>query len=240
MRTPEFIKRCMDAGIPLDMALTAAKAFEAECELAVGEVMEARRAKERARQAKHRAKTNECNVVSRDQTLSSVSERDLTGERTQVVTPSLPSLPSEVQEELKTPISPDGEMRPKAQPVSRFAKPNGFAQFWEAYPSKVGKPVAEKAYAKALKRIPGPDPPAVLLAAIGRARTSRKWLDGIIPNPSTWLNQDRWLDEPAEVISLHGQPHERPDNDPKFNRRQANYAASDAGFDAAAGRSWKP
>lgn len=48
----------------------------------------------------------------------------------------------------------------------------------------------------------------------------------------TWMKRSR--------IFRTGQPHERPHTDDKFARRQANYAASDAGFDAIAGRSWKP
>jgi hypothetical protein len=26
---------------------------------------------------------------------------------------------------------------------------------------------------------------------------SLRWSEGFIPNPATWLNQDRWLDEPT-------------------------------------------
>lgn len=81
--------------MPLDMALTAAKAFEAECEIALEDLLDARRAKERARQAKHRAKVNGNNVMSRDETLDDVKPRDLTSERTQVVNPFSSSLRSE-------------------------------------------------------------------------------------------------------------------------------------------------
>lgn len=122
----------------------------------------------------------------------------------------------------------------------RTAPSNGFPEFWSAYPDKVGKRPAAEAYAKALKRITGPDPPGVLLAGVERAKASRKWREGIIPNPATWLNQDRWEDEPAEVIPLHGQPHERPHHDAKFDSRQANYATHDRGADLAARLHGKP
>lgn len=102
MRATEFIQRCLAAGMPLDMALTAAKAFEAECGIAVEQILEVRREKERARQAKHRAMKagtgNANNVPSRDTTsndVTTVSERDLTRTGAQVVIPSLPSLRSE-------------------------------------------------------------------------------------------------------------------------------------------------
>jgi hypothetical protein len=80
----------------------------------------------------------------------------------------------------------------------RASRNDGFERFWSAYPSKVGKRDAEKAYAKAVKRIDSPDPPGVMLAAIERAAQGRRWLEGYIPNPSTWLNQDRWEDQPDE------------------------------------------
>jgi hypothetical protein len=83
---------------------------------------------------------------------------------------------------------------------AKIAKPNGFARFWEAYPNKVGKQEAEKAYAKALKSIPGPDPPGVILAGVERAKASRQWGEGFIPYPATWLNRGSWDDEPAEII----------------------------------------
>ena len=34
-----------------------------------------------------------------------------------------------------------------------------------------------------------------MLVAIDRQRAGRKWQEGIIPMPSTWLNQRRWEDE---------------------------------------------
>lgn len=119
MRTPEFIQRCLDAGMPLDLALTAAKAFEAECEIALEQLLDVRREKERARQAKHRAKKNVGNVMSRDTTLDDVTiviERDLTGEPTRVENTTSSSLRSE--EELP-PATPKGVSAPKGAETSR-------------------------------------------------------------------------------------------------------------------------
>lgn len=88
-----------------------------------------------------------------------------------------------------------------------------FEAWWKAYPNKVGKREAAKSYAKALKRVRGPDPPAELLSGVARAKGSRRWLEGFVPNPATWLNQDRWLDEePANRPQL-GQINGRPDPD---------------------------
>ena len=78
-----------------------------------------------------------------------------------------------------------------------------FARFWEAYPSKVGKGAAEKAFAK-IK--PSPDLLAQMLEAVGWQAKTKQWQEGFIPNPATWLNQRRWEDEPpkSSVVYLTG------------------------------------
>lgn len=70
----------------------------------------------------------------------------------------------------------------------------GFAEFWSAYPKKVGKGEAEKAWKKA--KVNGHK--AEVLAALDAQKSSQQWQrDGgqYIPNPATWLNQRRWEDE---------------------------------------------
>jgi hypothetical protein len=217
------------AGATPEMILAVVETHERE----TASALERRRASDAARQQAHRdRKAVTVEPASRDITLPAneiCDSRDPSphvGECAQVVTPSLPSLRSE---EVK-PVSPDGDTRPL---TPKFAKPNGFARFWEAYPNKVGKAAAEAAYAKALKRISGPDPPSVLLAGVERAKASRAWGEGFIPHPKTWLSQGRWDDEPAEVIPLKAS-HERPHPDAKFAARQANLATLERGADLAA------
>lgn len=165
--------------------------------------------------------------VTGDVTVTRHGDVSHVGERAQVVTPSLPSLRSE---EVK-PISPDGDIAPLK---AKCAKPNGFARFWEAYPNKVGKAAAEAAYAKALKRITGPDPPSVLLAGVERAKASRAWAEGFIPHPTTWLRQGRWDDQPAEVIPLQPrQAHERTGTDHRNNAFRDKLLDVGAAMDAA-------
>lgn len=72
-----------------------------------------------------------------------------------------------------------------------------FAEFWEAYPKKVGKGAAERAW----KNI-GEVPIEQLLATLGWQKKSFDWIkDGgkFIPYPATWLNQRRWEDEPEHT-----------------------------------------
>ena len=68
---------------------------------------------------------------------------------------------------------------------------SGFTQFWKTYPSKVGKSAAETAWRKA--KINGHL--SEVLQAVEDQKQSRRWREGIIPNPATWINQKRWLDE---------------------------------------------
>ena len=70
-----------------------------------------------------------------------------------------------------------------------------FDEFWKAYPKKIGKDAAKKAFEKR-------KPDAVMLVqmvnAINFQRRTAAWQkDGgqFIPNPATWLNQGRWQDE---------------------------------------------
>lgn len=84
---------------------------------------------------------------------------------------------------------------------SKTGAPGDFDQFWTAYPKKVGKRAAQKAFQNAQNRPRIDD----LLKAIDRARVSEQWRkDGgqFIPNPATWLNQGRWDDEPVQVVPV--------------------------------------
>ena len=70
-----------------------------------------------------------------------------------------------------------------------------FLAFWNAYPKKVGKQSAEKAYKKISQ---SEEQLNIILKAIEKQKRSIQWNkeDGqFIPNPTTWLNQGRWEDE---------------------------------------------
>lgn len=79
----------------------------------------------------------------------------------------------------------------KSESISE-SKESDFDAFWAAYPRKVGKADARKAFKKAKA------PLDTLLAAIDRQKQSDQWQKSggqYIPNPATWLNQGRWEDE---------------------------------------------
>ena len=73
------------------------------------------------------------------------------------------------------------------------ATDEAFNEFWSAYPKKVGKKEAQKAFAK----VPKADWPK-LVPAVEAQKKSKQWRkdDGqYIPHPATWLNQGRWEDQ---------------------------------------------
>jgi hypothetical protein len=70
--------------------------------------------------------------------------------------------------------------------------PSAFDRFWKVYPKKVKRKTAEEIWRR--KRL---DPRVdSLLADVGRRLTEdRRWLEGYVPDPTTYLNQERWNDE---------------------------------------------
>lgn len=101
-------------------------------------------------------------------------------------------------ESTETALLPLAALAPSAAPRpaprgSTSSDPEGFADWWEVYPRKVGKRAAVKAYAAALKRAPA----GVLLLAAARYRDDPHREDAYTPHPATWLNRDGWLDEPT-------------------------------------------
>jgi len=69
----------------------------------------------------------------------------------------------------------------------------GFAAFWAAYPRKVSKPTALRAWAKAVRKA---DPDKIVAAAAAFAADPNLPPGQYIPHPGTWLNGERWNDPP--------------------------------------------
>lgn len=70
-----------------------------------------------------------------------------------------------------------------------------FAEWWVAYPHKVGKGAAERSFATARKQAEL----SVLMAGV-RGYIQAKPEDRPWCNPATWLNQRRWEDQPAPSL----------------------------------------
>lgn len=115
---------------------------------------------------------------------------------------------------------------PPIVPPSRILAPSlkaSFDDWWEIYPHKVAKEAAWKAFEKLLKT------KAVtldeLVSGVNRYVDYLTWPNAPnAANPSTWLNQHRWLDEPKRPSSLtgaqNGETHEtRTESGPELAAR---------------------
>lgn len=71
--------------------------------------------------------------------------------------------------------------------------PEDFKRFWEIYPRRAGKGAACASFIKAKKRAKV----ETIIAGAERLRDDPNLPEGsLIAHPSTWLNQDRWEDDP--------------------------------------------
>jgi uncharacterized protein YdaU (DUF1376 family) len=72
-----------------------------------------------------------------------------------------------------------------------------FDEFWSLYPKKIGKNAARKSWNKIRPNI------EAVIKALTWQKQSKQWFEKggqFIPNPSTWINQHRWDDEPPEQV----------------------------------------
>ena len=126
-----------------------------------------------------------------------------------------------------------GALKPRAE---RSIDPQAFERFWVAYPHKVGKQDAAKAFSAALGRGVQIEP---MLDALHRyIRTKppdRAWC-----NPATWLRQGRWDDEPS-IDAPCGQERRASGTDQRFAAMAAVLSRRpDSRFSASATSSFGP
>ena len=91
-----------------------------------------------------------------------------------------------------------------------------FERFWNVYPKRVAKQTALKSF---LKLKVTEELLQQMITALEQQIKSEQWQDArYIPNPSTWLNQERWNDELPKASSTkkYGNYIER---EPKTNDR---------------------
>jgi hypothetical protein len=86
---------------------------------------------------------------------------------------------------------------PARKRASEPAREDAFDEFWAAYPRRIAKAAARKAWEKAIKA--KADPQIIIAAATRYATDPRRTESDIkyTPHPATWLNQERWTDEPT-------------------------------------------
>ena len=123
---------------------------------------------------------------------------------------------------------PEPDKKEGASLPTRAQDNDAFDTFWSMYPNKVGKADAKKAWEKARRRVTVEALFAGLYRYVNKT-DDRKWC-----NPATWLNQDRWLDQPAaDPQSFLDQLNQLGDNGHGDSR--ANHRRDAGGFLAGKG-----
>ncbi|MGD9543547.1 MAG: hypothetical protein AB7F41_10675 [Methylocystis sp.] len=110
-----------------------------------------------------------------------------------------------------SPSSPSHAQKPASEkasepPTPRKTKfpPDGFEEFWNAYPLRVEKLAAMRAFVRAVR---SGAPPEQITAAAKRFAAKRALVsdpeerERYTPHPAKWLNGGRWTDEPAPQAS---------------------------------------
>lgn len=123
---------------------------------------------------KHRDKKNNINNLSQCNVTETLQKQECNGLEKR-------------REEKNIDIELDKSISISAHPEKKSC----FEEFWEAYPNKTGKkPCLEKWKRRKL------DEKADEIIADVRQKTlnDERWLSGFIPNPETYLNQERWND----------------------------------------------
>ena len=100
---------------------------------------------------------------------------------------------------LSSPVLFDGEdVKDSGERNGKGQSPDTFAAFWKAYPRKVAKEDALRAWKKLSPTTKLADE---IIAAVRRQSGWEQWTKDAgtyIPHPATWLNGRRWEDEPPQ------------------------------------------
>lgn len=121
-------------------------------------------------------------------------------------------------------------MKPPARKPRAASEPDpDFDRFWVAYPRRVEKLDARKSWADAVKKAS----PDVLIAAAARYSEQERDTEAkFIAHPATWLNKERWTDEPAPRKPPRGSgnggfsPHRNHDDPHAFDGYRPHHRES--------------
>lgn len=120
-----------------------------------------------------------------------------------------------------------------------------FILFWRAYPKRVGKDEAWKAWQKRVNDMPATEE---VLKSLEKQKASDQWnKDGgqYVPNPATWINRGSWADElPAggngngayQRVDKYGKPAPRQKWEDEADRINADYYKRKAAENAPDGK----
>lgn len=167
------------------------------------------KAKTAERVARHRAKAKPATPEPLHVTLGNAGNASVTQDTHIAEAEAEASIP---------PIAPQGgQETPPEPPAPKRRKPRanlplipapGFDLFWAAYPAKLAKTAAIKAWNRLT---PDDATTSRIVADVQARRNSHDWtkdMGQFIPHPSTYLNQRRWEDS-RETLALVAAPGDR-------------------------------
>ena len=105
-------------------------------------------------------------------------------------------------------------------------KEKGFERFWELYPSKRKKPVARIAWMN--MRVHSEEQYALINAAVERYKKTNLWQEEngrYIPDPDTFLQDERWTDEIKLPKSVQAADKEAQEKDEWIAKNKERWAA---------------
>ena len=108
-----------------------------------------------------------------------------------------------------------------------------FERFWSVYPKKVGKGDARKSF---MKIKPSDALLGKMVTAVIAASASFQWKKDkgqFIPNPATWLNQQRWEDDVPPDMGMPDQKQAPPGRNRFANFEQRPYTDEDEAIGTA-------
>lgn len=149
-----------------------------------------------------------------------------TSENTECVTDALRTVTDYSTDNTNTPLPPKGgergasrKIKDTSRPQSGCEEPTGFDTFWAAYPRKVARKDAVRAYRSAARSKSARE---AILAGLEAWKRSDQWArsDGrFIPYPATFLRGEHWLTPPADLV---------PEGMPTQKRIEAQLAEREA------------
>lgn len=131
-----------------------------------------------------------------------------------------------------SPGGQDGVKAPEKKKQSEVIEKR-FERFWSVYPKKVGKGDARKSF---LKINPSEALLGKMVTAVIAASASFQWKKDngqYIPNPATWLNQQRWEDEVPPDMGMPDQKPAPPGRNRFANFEQRPYTDEDEAIGTA-------
>ena len=105
-------------------------------------------------------------------------------------------------------------------PKNGYITPSQFEKFWNLYPKKAGKGAALSKWNTICGKPPKDRPTWVeIKKAVFHQKKSDQWQNAkYIPHATTWLNQNRWLDDPEQMKS-YSRDNEKPDTFIEYGER---------------------